>query len=744
MIDKIKELLADVTPEDDYTLDHEKLHPLIRKIMNDVLLRSAEAPEMILLNALHYQFSIYINGLNNRIVIPDAKGGLMPMNTYAISFADSGSGKDKSLNVINSYLLYGTKEQYEERIKENISIAKIAVQEEIMTRELSASETKQYLIDHAPREPLFEIRTATFEGFISNREAVSRIGLGGTNVLMSEFGDMIEHEKTFKELLTGLVEVYDKGDIGAKATASNISKPTKNIHSNLLVFGSTTGLLDGGMTERKLMTMLGRGLARRSTFALPEKIHHRGHKDNDDLMAFYQNIKNEATAIKESAHYISMELENLLLQRDKHVTLSDEADFLYQMYKVLCEKRAESIVNAHDGYRAEVANRHWKTLKLSGIYSMLSGEIIVSEANMRYAIYYAEYQGHSVYRLFNQPDIYERLFNAMRDFGGEMIRTDFQEYPFWKQLNRQAKQEHLDLLNSFAYGVDYLLKIRTVDAVDFFSVVRNDRTTDDRCIISTSTHITENFEAKEVEFNQLHYALCSSLNYSAGTFKDGYRNRDNYEMEQNLIIIDVDDGMPMDVAKELFSEHKCLISTTKSHQKDKHGVVCDRYRVVFLSNRILRMSSADYSEFMSNVYSAIGLPADESCKDSSRFYYGSADADYWYSEGEKLLDVDSLIPNTKKEKEFKEHVATGQYDDSIGEVIGDAEREKKVFKEAYNASFGEGSLSLYKLMYWLKDAGISDNDILGVAHRVNDSWDEPMDERRFNRTLVRPILGNIG
>ena len=595
MIDKIKELFSDITPEDDSTIDYQKIHPMIRRILSEVLTKATDAPEMILLNALHYKMSIFLNGLNNRLVIPDAKGGLMPMNMYAISFADSGTSKDKSLNIINSYLLPFVEEQYNEIIKDNISTAKIAVQEEIMTKEMSATETKQYLADNAPREPLLEMRTATFEGFIANREAVSRIGVGGTSVLMSEFADMIEHEKTFKELLTGLVEVYDMGNIGAKATASNSnSKPTKDIPSNLLVFGSTTGLLDGGITERKLMTMLGRGLARRSFFALPDKQHRRGHKDKDDLMAYYQSIKGEAEATKQASHMLALELEHLLLKAGKHIVLSDEADFLYQMYKVLCEKRAESIVNAHDGYRAEVANRHWKTLKISGIYSMLSGENIVSEANMRYAIYYAEYQGHSVYRLFNQPDIYERLFNAMRDFEGEMIRTDFEDYPFWKQLNRQTKQEHLDLLNSFAYGVDYLLKIRTVDAVDFFSVVRNDRTTDDKCIISTSAHITENFERNEVSFGDLYKALCSSFNYSAGTFKDGYRNRDNYEMEQNLIIIDVDDGMPMDVAKELFSDHKCLISTTKSHQKDKHGVVCDRYRVVFISNRLLRMSYADY------------------------------------------------------------------------------------------------------------------------------------------------------
>ena len=81
-----------------------------------------------------------------------------------------------------------------------------------------------------------------------------------------------------------------------------------------------------------------------------------------------------------------------------------------------------------------------------------------------------------------------------------------------------------------------------------------------------------------IEFNQLHN-ITSTKNYSPFTFNDGKRNQVNSKTH-NLICFDIDEGLELKKAIDLCSNFKSLIVTTKSHQVDKKGLICDRYRIV--------------------------------------------------------------------------------------------------------------------------------------------------------------------
>ena len=47
-----------------------------------------------------------------------------------------------------------------------------------------------------------------------------------------------------------------------------------------------------------------------------------------------------------------------------------------------------------------------------------------------------------------------------------------------------------------------------------------------------------------------------------------------------LLVLDVDDGCTLSEALEVFKDFAHVVGTTKSHQKEKNGVVCDRFREV--------------------------------------------------------------------------------------------------------------------------------------------------------------------
>lgn len=96
----------------------------------------------------------------------------------------------------------------------------------------------------------------------------------------------------------------------------------------------------------------------------------------------------------------------------------------------------------------------------------------------------------------------------------------------------------------------------------------------------TLSLISNNINAKlERRLFDVMHEITAQSNYSPFVFKDNYRKAEN-STPTNLIIYDIDEGLTLDKAVTLCADFKSLIVTTKSHQVEKNGVVCDRFRVI--------------------------------------------------------------------------------------------------------------------------------------------------------------------
>lgn len=88
-----------------------------------------------------------------------------------------------------------------------------------------------------------------------------------------------------------------------------------------------------------------------------------------------------------------------------------------------------------------------------------------------------------------------------------------------------------------------------------------------------------------------------------------------------LLVLDVDAGETLGSAVERFKDFKHIIATSRNHQKEKNGVVCDRFRVVlFLDSEIT--NDKDFKATWETAYKRWQF-IDKACKDSSRFFYPS-------------------------------------------------------------------------------------------------------------------------
>lgn len=157
------------------------------------------------------------------------------------------------------------------------------------------------------------------------------------------------------------------------------------------------------------------------------------------------------------------------------------------------------------------------------------------------------------------------------------------------------------------------------------------------------------YKNKNIKFEQLHRMVSSDYRqYSPFFFKDGTKKSENWNNEnQNILILDIDDGLTIDKAKEIFKGFKYFICTTKSHQKEKKGLVCDRFRIILpiINNPI----GDDYFSYMRNLEKMFSF-IDVQVNTKTGAFLGFAKCEYWYNDGD-LFDMDILRPVSIKKVE---------------------------------------------------------------------------------------------
>lgn len=100
-------------------------------------------------------------------------------------------------------------------------------------------------------------------------------------------------------------------------------------------------------------------------------------------------------------------------------------------------------------------------------------------------------------------------------------------------------------------------------------------------IIDNYTKTKKNWLNKDVEWNKLCNVLSNSkVQFSPYKFRNGVKTDTNWNNDsQDMLVFDIDSDLSIVEAQKMFNRYKYLIGTTKSHQKAKKGLTCDRYRL---------------------------------------------------------------------------------------------------------------------------------------------------------------------
>lgn len=209
-----------------------------------------------------------------------------------------------------------------------------------------------------------------------------------------------------------------------------------------------------------------------------------------------------------------------------------------------------------------------------------------------------------------------------------------------------------------------------------------------------------NFKPIEVQSIDELASVMLKNNYSQSVFKNNYRNLENF-LSTELIGIDVDNEGPNDnytieQAFEFFKDYKHIIAPSKSHRKDKHGKIADRFRIIlFLEKEITNPKdfTATWSEIKS-VYPA----ADDACKDASRFYYPSS-------------EIYSKNPNGKLWP-VKEYVQPKIETNALDSMFGKGQLSKETMHFLLNgAPAGKRNPALFKAAKDMQEQGYAIEEV---------------------------------
>lgn len=273
--------------------------------------------------------------------------------------------------------------------------------------------------------------------------------------------------------------------------------------------------------------------------------------------------------------------------------------------------------------------------------------------------------------------------------------------------------------------------------------------------VSISKHITEGFKKVQVPFHKIKDLVKSDFNYSAGIFLNGYRKRDNYANYSDMIILDVDDGLSIKEASKLMQPMTHIIATTKSHQKDKNGIVCDRFRILIPTETPINLNQNEYTKLMKQVLKKYSF-CDQVCKDASRFYFPSRESEVFHWQGFTNFNWEDYyklaLDEEKKENESKSRLKqfyknyqdrqpTHSFEDTKTDYLRKILNTQKLLDLLkFDTKFGAGSRNnyLYSVGCYLRDNELEDEEIKNTILWVNSCGDG-ISEDEIRKTIFKSL-----
>lgn len=209
--------------------------------------------------------------------------------------------------------------------------------------------------------------------------------------------------------------------------------------------------------------------------------------------------------------------------------------------------------------------------------------------------------------------------------------------------------------------------------------------------------------------NMLPKVILSDI-WSPCIWNFGKRLKANF-VEAHFLALDFDEPgeETLEELNQGLQDHKRIIATTKSHQKEKAGLICDRFRLIIPFDKPI----TDLKTYEYNIQLALKRYswADSSAKDAARFFYPSKEILYCDTQSEYLWEVKDF-PTRIVPEFFHQETPHGQIPNWVLRFINDGD-------------LGPGNsrnCRVYACIVSLLKQGFSEEKIVNLIKRAPIEW----------------------
>lgn len=701
-------------------------HPMIEEIAS-VLSNKTQNQDMPFFRVMISYFLGKMASCQRAMIVTKDRGEV-PVNIYALSLALSGSGKGHSVSLLENEFIKGFKERF---VNDTFDIiADTHLWEIARARALrkASDETEEYTRVHAEYQRLgpyaFTFDSGTTPAVKQLRQKLLLSSIGSINLQIDEIGSNLIPNT---EVLNAFLELYDQGQIKQKLTKHTADNSRGQdldgkTPANMLLFGTPTALLNGGKEEEMFYAFLETGYARRCIFAYGERQRAAQQLSAKEIYARLTDTSNQGLIDKWASHFV------LLADPSKFrwkMTVSDDVGIELLEYRIACEKLADALPEHEEIKKAEISHRYFKALKLAGALAFCDESLEVTMDHLYYAIKIVEDSGKAFEKIFTREKNYVKLARYLASSKSELTHADLNEaLPFYKG-SQAARNEIMTLAMAWGYRNHIIIKKRYMEGIEFFQGETLQETSLDRIRVSYSDHVAYRYRTEEVPWSRLHeltqYGACEMhwINHglNKGDIGEGHRAEENIVPGFDMIVIDVDKGTDINMAKELLKEYTWLIYTTKRHTNTEH-----RFRIILPINYRLELDAEDYREFMANVFSWLPFEVDAQTNQRARKWL-SHPGQHWYNEG-VLLDALQFIPRTSRNDEFKANVVKLENLDNLERWFA-----QRMVQGARNNHMLRFALALV-------DSGLSYQEVERRVHSFNNKLDNKLPPDELQQTVL--------
>lgn len=708
-----------------------QFNPLIEDLVQILMTKTQNFNPQFFRLQINFYLNLVPSVLNIHIESPIT--GKIPINFYGVNLAQSGSGKGYSTNVLEEVLLKDFKNHF--MFKVFPDMADLSLEQEALNR-VSGTTQSIDMIEEMLRKEFnsygeykFSFDSATGPALKQLRNKLLLAKIGALNLIIDEIGYNLQGNT---EALVALLELYDKGLIKEKLTKNTADNArfrqlSGGTPTNLLMFGTPSKLLNGSKTEEDYFEFLESGYARRCFFSFSNKASSHLHLTAEQLYDSLSQNNHESVLQQISQRLFSLCDINIV---GSTISVSRDVGIRLMEYRQYCENLAENLPDFAEVQKAELTHRYFKTLKLAGAYAFLEGSLSISMDNLENAIRFAEESGEAIAKMYEREKPYEKLAKYVADNQAkELTQVDIaNDLPFYKGT-RANKIELMHMATAWGYKNNIIIKKSFKDGIEFFTGETLKETDLDQLTVAYSQSFSDGYlndTAKWAGLSKL--VTTQGYNWLNHHSLNGKRSNKDMSTGFNLIVLDIDGGVPISVVESLMGDYKYLIHTTKRHQvPDATGKAYDRFRLIFPTNYELHLSEAEFKEFMQNIANWLPFTGlDVQTFQRSRKWSCYDKATIIDNEG-KLFDVLPFIPQTSRAEEYKQ----AQVD------LGNLDNLERWF--ASHMIKGDRNNTLAKYGFMLMDSGCTLPAIEERLLDFNSKLSNPLDEERIRKTVLTSL-----